>query len=45
MRPTREHDDDDVDDDGIPNDFDAVNNDEIPDDTSHKELQFDGRHP
>ena len=45
QRPPREHGDDDMDDDGIPNDFDAVNNDAIPDDTSRKELHFDGRRP
>jgi arylsulfatase A-like enzyme len=45
VRPKVEHGDDDVDDDGIPNDFDPVNNDEIPDGTSRKELQFDGRKP
>ena len=45
LRPAVEHGDDDVDDDGIPNDFDPVNNDEVPDDTSREELQFDGRKP
>ena len=36
LRPPRERGDDDIDDDGIPNDFDAVDNDE-PDDDDHAE--------
>ena len=45
LRPRPQRGDEDTDDDGIPNDFDPVNNDEVPDDTSREELQFDGRKP
>jgi hypothetical protein len=44
-RPSRERSDDDVDDDGIPNDFDAVDNDERDDDDEPEDLRFDGRDP
>ena len=45
LRPPRERGDHDIDDDGIPNDFDAVDN-EHPDDFDHaKALNFDGRDP
>ena len=33
LRPLRQRGDDDIDDDGIPNDFDAINNDEPEDGT------------
>jgi hypothetical protein len=45
LRPGRERGDDDVDDDGIPNDFDPVDNDEKLDGVSAAELRFDGRYP
>jgi hypothetical protein len=44
-RPSPERSDDDVDDDGIPNDFDAVDNDERDDDDEPEDLRFDGRDP
>ena len=45
LRPPREAGDDDTDDDGIPNDFDAVDNDE-PDDVDDRDaLRYDGRDP
>jgi hypothetical protein len=45
LRPTRQRGDDDVDDDGIPNDFDAINNDEPEDGTEPEDFEFDGRVP
>ena len=45
LRPSRERGDDDEDDDGIPNDFDAVDNDEPDDDTEPEDFEFDGRTP
>ena len=45
LRPQPERGDDDVDDDGIPNDFDAVDNDEPDDDSEPEDLRFDGRTP
>ena len=45
LRPRPQRGDDDSDDDGIPNDFDAVDNDEPDDDTTHEALRFDGRDP
>jgi arylsulfatase A-like enzyme len=45
LRPPPQRGDDDVDDDGIPNDFDAVDNDEPDDDSEPKDLRFDGRNP
>jgi hypothetical protein len=45
LRPPPERGDDDVDDDGIPNDFDAVDNDEPDDDAEPGDLRFDGRNP
>jgi arylsulfatase A-like enzyme len=43
LRPPRERGDDDEDDDGIPNDFDPVDNDEPGDDVEPGDLQYDGR--
>jgi hypothetical protein len=43
LRPPRERGDDDSDDDGIPNDFDAVDNDEPDDNDDRAALEFDGR--
>jgi arylsulfatase A-like enzyme len=45
LRPPPQRGDDDVDDDGIPNDFDAVDNDEPDDDNEPEDLEFDGRDP
>jgi Sulfatase len=45
LRPPRERGDDDADDDGIPNDFDAVDNDEPDDNDDREALEFDGRDP
>ena len=45
LRPLPQRGDDDVDDDSIPNDFDAVDNDEPDDDTTPEALRFDGRDP
>jgi arylsulfatase A-like enzyme len=45
LRPAPERGDDDRDDDGIPNDFDAVNNDEVLDGVEPEDLRFDGRSP
>ena len=45
LRPRRQRGDDDGDDDGIPNDFDAVDNDEQDDNTSDEALRYDGRDP
>jgi hypothetical protein len=45
LRPARQRGDHDIDDDGIPNDFDAVDN-EHPDDFDGKAaLEWDGRDP
>jgi arylsulfatase A-like enzyme len=43
LRPPRERGDDDEDDDGIPNDFDAVDNDEPDDNDDAEALGYDGR--
>jgi arylsulfatase A-like enzyme len=45
LRPPRERGDDDIDDDGIPNDFDAVDNENPDDDDEPGDLKFDGRDP
>ncbi|MGH2763993.1 MAG: sulfatase-like hydrolase/transferase [Thermoleophilaceae bacterium] len=45
LRPPPQRGDDDGDDDGIPNDFDAVDNDEPDDNDDREALQFDGRDP
>jgi arylsulfatase A-like enzyme len=45
LRPPPQRGDDDTDDDGIPNDFDAVDNDEPDDDNEPGDLKFDGRNP
>jgi arylsulfatase A-like enzyme len=45
LRPPPQRGDDDTDDDGIPNDFDAVDNDEPDDDAEPADLKFDGRNP
>jgi arylsulfatase A-like enzyme len=45
LRPPVERGDDDSDDDGIPNDFDAVDNDEPGDGVEPEDLEFDGRDP
>jgi hypothetical protein len=45
LRPVRQRGDDDADDDGIPNDFDAVDNDEPDDDDEPGDERFDGRDP
>jgi arylsulfatase A-like enzyme len=45
LRPPPERGDDDRDDDGIPNDFDAVDNDEVLDGVEPEDLVFDGRNP
>jgi Sulfatase len=45
LRPPPQRGDDDVDDDRIPNDFDAVDNDEPDDDSEPEDLEFDGRNP
>ena len=45
LRPPRQRGDDDTDDDGIPNDFDAVDNDEPDDDNQPADRRFDGRNP
>ena len=42
LRPHRERGDDDKDDDGIPNDFDAVDNDEPDDDDEPEDSKFNG---
>jgi arylsulfatase A-like enzyme len=44
-RPPAERGDDDGDDDGIPNDFDAVDNDEEQDGVEPEDVEFDGRDP
>jgi arylsulfatase A-like enzyme len=43
LRPPPERADDDTDDDGIPNDFDAVDNDEPDDNDDREALGYDGR--
>ena len=45
LRPPVERGDDDTDDDGIPNDFDAVDNDERKDGVEPEDVEFDGRDP
>jgi arylsulfatase A-like enzyme len=45
LRPPRQRGDDDGDDDRIPNDFDAVDNDEPDDDDEPEDRAFDGRDP
>ena len=44
-RPPVERGDDDEDDDGIPNDFDAVDNDEREDGVEPEDVEYDGRDP
>jgi arylsulfatase A-like enzyme len=44
-RPAPERGDDDADDDGIPNDFDAVDNDEEKDGVEPEDVKYDGRDP
>jgi arylsulfatase A-like enzyme len=45
LRPPPERQDNDIDDDGIPNDFDAVDNDEPDDSDDEEALSYDGRDP
>ena len=45
LRPPPQRGDDDSDDDRIPNDFDAVDNDEPDDDNEPADERFDGRNP
>jgi hypothetical protein len=45
LRPLPQRGDDDSDDDGIPNDWDAVDNDEPDDDDEPGDVEFDGRDP
>jgi arylsulfatase A-like enzyme len=45
LRPPRERGDDDIDDDGIPNDWDAVDNEHPDDDDGPAAIQWDGRDP
>ena len=45
LRPRPQRGDEDGDDDGIPNDFDPVDNDEPDDQTTDRALRFDGRDP
>jgi arylsulfatase A-like enzyme len=45
LRPPRQRGDDDTDDDGIPNDWDAVDNENPDDDDEPGDLKFDGRDP
>jgi hypothetical protein len=45
LRPPPERGDEDTDDDGIPNDFDAVDNDEPDDNDDRDALEYDGRDP
>jgi hypothetical protein len=45
LRPSVERGDDDTDSDGIPNDFDAVDNDEPDDGAEPEDFDFDGRVP
>jgi hypothetical protein len=44
-RPPRQRGDDDIDDDGIPNDWDAVDNEHPDDDDEPGDIEFDGRDP
>jgi arylsulfatase A-like enzyme len=44
LRPQREDGDDDIDNDGIPNDFDPFDNEHPQDGVTKKDLQFDGRY-
>jgi arylsulfatase A-like enzyme len=44
LRPKREDGDDDVDNDGIPNDFDPFDNEHPQDGVTKKDLEFDGRY-
>jgi arylsulfatase A-like enzyme len=44
-RPPRQRGDDDIDDDGIPNDWDAVDNENPDDDDEPGDIKFDGRDP
>jgi hypothetical protein len=44
-RPPVQRGDDDEDDDGIPNDFDAVDNDEQEDGVEPEDVDYDGRDP
>lgn len=44
LRPPREAGDDDLDDDGIPNEFDPFDNDEPEDGVSKRDLEYDGRY-
>ena len=44
-RPPRERGDDDIDDDGIPNEWDAVDNEHPDDDDGPAAIQWDGRDP
>jgi hypothetical protein len=44
-RPPRQRGDDDIDDDGIPNDWDAVDNEHPDDDDEPGDIKFDGRDP
>ena len=45
LRPPRERGDDDIDDDGIPNEWDAVDNEHPDDDDGPEAIQWDGRDP
>jgi arylsulfatase A-like enzyme len=45
LRPPRERGDDDIDDDGIPNEWDAVDNEHPDDDDGPAAVQWDGRDP
>jgi hypothetical protein len=45
LRPPRQRGDDDIDDDGIPNEWDAVDNEHPDDDDGPAAIQWDGRDP
>jgi arylsulfatase A-like enzyme len=45
LRPPPQRGDDDIDDDGIPNDWDAVDNENPDDDDEPGDIRFDGRDP
>ncbi|MBA3263220.1 MAG: sulfatase-like hydrolase/transferase [Thermoleophilaceae bacterium] len=45
LRPSRQRGDDDIDDDGIPNDWDAVDNENPDDDDEPGDVTYDGRDP
>jgi arylsulfatase A-like enzyme len=45
LRPPPQRGDDDIDDDGIPNDWDAVDNEHPDDDDEPGDIKFDGRDP